>query len=51
MVLTFASVQAQFNLTPKGLINTENPEQEFILFDFAGKTQTELYAAALVHLN
>lgn len=53
MVLMTLSVSAmaQLKLTPDGLINAENTEQDFIVLDFPDKTQAQLYSAVLVYLN
>lgn len=45
------SANAQFTLERTGLINTENPEQNYIVIEFEGKPQQELYQAVNVYLH
>lgn len=53
MVATILSVSAmaQFKLTPTGLVNADNAEQDFIIIDCPDKTQTQLYSSVLMYLN
>lgn len=40
-----ASAQTIYSLTPKGLRPAEDLEQDFVVLEFEGKTQKELYSA------
>lgn len=51
VMMLSVSAMAQFTLTPAGLVNTDNVEQNFITMDFPGKTQAQLYSSALMYLN
>lgn len=46
-----ASAMGQFKLTPTGLVNADNAEQDFIIIDCADKTQAQLYSSVLMYLN
>lgn len=43
------AAQAQFTLTPSGLVNETG--KEFVIYDHAGKSQAELYASVHMYLN
>ena len=45
------TANAQFTLEMTGLVITEKPKQDFIVLDFGGKTQQELYQAVNVYLH
>ena len=41
----------QFSLTKDGLVNTKNPEVPYIVLEFEGKSQEELYNLVHIYLN
>ena len=48
-MLIFSTANAQYKLTPNGLIN--DTKKDFIVLDYENKTQTELYNAVYMLLN
>ena len=47
----YLTANAQFTLERTGLVNTDKPEQDYIVLEFEGKTQQELYQAVNVYLH
>lgn len=45
------TANAQFTLTKNGLVSTENPELKYIVLEFPGKTQQELFQNVNVYLH
>ncbi len=41
----------KFQLTPSGFVNAEDPSKNYVVVEFEGKTQSELYKQVLVMLN
>ena len=50
-MITAVTANAQFKLTPNGLVSIENPDKNYIVLEFKGKTQKELYNAVNVYLH
>ncbi len=50
ILLATVSAKAQFVLTPEGLINSENPDNNYIIYEFNEKSQQELFDAAMSYL-
>lgn len=42
---------AQFELTPKGFIDKANPEKDYLVLSFEGKSKADLYKSTLAYLN
>ncbi len=47
---TINTVSAQFSLTPKGFINLDSPDKNYVVYEFEGKNQHEIYDAAMAYL-
>lgn len=45
------TANAQFTLTRNGFVNTDNPEQRYIVLEFPEKTQQELFKNANVYFH
>ena len=50
-VITVVTANAQFKLTPSGLVSLENPDKNYIVLEFKGKSQQELYNAVNVYMH
>lgn len=53
IVICFAAIQttsAQFSLTPNGFINPDSPDNNYVVYEFTGKSQQEIYDAAIAYL-
>lgn len=57
VILTFAfallpvSLFAQFALTPTGFVNKNNPEQDYYVLEFPGRTKAELFNSTMAWLS
>lgn len=48
----FCSItHAQFTLTPTGFVPTDHPENDYVVYEFKGKIQSELYRSVILFIN
>ena len=47
LILNCSITQAQFEISPGGFINKENPSQNYVVFNFDDQKASDLYAKVL----
>lgn len=51
LIMVTASTFAQFTLTPKGLVNSKDSTQNYLVLNFDGKDKAALYNSVLSYVN
>ncbi|MCK0203363.1 DUF4468 domain-containing protein [Ornithobacterium rhinotracheale] len=50
-ITSFTLFGQKFTLTPEGFVNTDDTSKKYVVLEFPGKSQEELYNSFLINLN